>query len=289
MNEREIIATAARILHAPPPPKGPGDDCAVLDTNKGQILLAVDQLIAGVHYSEKETSPAEIAAKLLKRNISDIAAMGGSPAHALVAMALADGKNPEWHRKFFESLAKTAEYYEMDVRGGDVASNPGGNDTFSLTIIGHPPPRGPVPRNKAKKNDALFATGAFGRSFTTKHHMNFLPRVKEGAFLANGFANAMIDVSDGLLIDATRIADASNLSLNIQTESIPRRDNATTEEALNDGEDYELLAAVPEEMTEKLLEKWPFETPLTRIGRFNEKSTNQENEKTTPRGFIHFK
>jgi thiamine-monophosphate kinase len=256
------------------------------------LLLATDQLIANVHYEEKSTSPADIAAKLLKRNLSDIAAMGGTPKHALLAMALAGtGKKRQWIEEFFRSLASVAERYGVEIAGGDVAADPDGNDVFSLTITGMADKDKVATRSAAEPGDALVATGTFGRSYPTGHHISFEPRLREAAFLADGFAKAMIDVSDGLLIDAGRMARASGLELEIDPDSVPRRDGASTEEALGDGEDYEILAAVPKSRLRELLDEWPFDTPLTPIGGFHplgEAPRNPDAPHTDGGGFVHF-
>jgi len=293
MNELEIIETAIGILGAPPPPEGPGDDCAVIDIGAdGLLLLAVDQLIANVHYEEKSTSPADIAAKLLKRNLSDIAAMGGTPKHAVLAMALAGtGKKRPWIEEFFQSLASVAKRYGVEIAGGDVAANPDGNDVFSLTITGLADRDKVTQRSAAEHGDALVATGTFGRSFPTGHHISFEPRLREAAFLADGFAKAMIDVSDGLLIDSKRMASASELELELDPSAVPRRDGASTEEALGDGEDYEILAAVPRNKLRKLMDQWPFDTPLTPIGGFHahgKKPRKRGGHPPAPKGFVHF-
>jgi len=295
MNELEIIETAIETLGATPPPEGPGDDCAVIDNGADKLLLlAVDQLVENVHYESNSTSPAEIAAKLLKRNISDIAAMGGTPTHALLAMALGgNGKKRGWIEKFFASLAETAERYGIDIAGGDVAANPNGPDVFSLTITGHVDRGKTMARKNAENGDILVATGLFGRSYPTGHHISFEPRIEEAAFLADGFANAMIDVSDGLLIDAARMADASGLKLELDTNSIPRRDGADTDEALNDGEDYEILAAVPPNLLVSMMEQWPFDTTITQIGGFPGEGRGAATMDGAPipleDGFVHFR
>ena len=295
MTELEIIDMAVRLLNPPASPEGPGDDCAVLDMGNGEaVLLAVDQVVSGIHYNVASTSSAEIAVKLLNRNLSDIAAMGGRPFRATLAMALSDAKSREWFETFFSAIERAASTRGLKIIGGDVTSNPAGGDVFSLSIVGKSPAGTLCERGNAKSGDALFATGSFGRSLPTGHHLHFSPRLEEAAFLAGTFTNAMIDVSDGLLLDASRMAEASNVGLVLDAEAIPRRDNATLDEALRDGEDYELLAAVPESKAARLLKEWPFQTKLARIGYFTDNLEGVEitrdgapgNSKET--GFIHF-
>lgn len=251
---------------------GPGDDCAVLHFGlKKFFLMAVDQLTADTHYFADSASPSQIAKKLLHRNISDIAAMGGQPAHALLAMAIVPGKHRNWFQAFFHTMAEEAKNWNISICGGDISSIEGGKDNSSLTITGWVEKKALCLRSGAKSKDILYATGCFGKAFETNHHMEFTPRLEEARFLAGYFTNTMIDVSDGLLLDAARISESSKIGLLLDTEKIPFRKNATLEEALTDGEDYELLFAVPPSRAAELEKKWPFKTPLTAIGRFNKK------------------
>jgi len=249
---------------------GPGDDCAVLDFGLDRLyLLAVDQLTADTHYLQATTSPAQIAKKLLHRNISDIAAMGGVPAHALLAITLAPGKEKAWFEEFFRAMAEEAEKWSISICGGDISSTATGKDSASLTITGWVENQALSLRSGANDGDILYATGCFGESFKTEHHLNFIPRLEEARFIAGSFSNTMIDVSDGLLLDSARLAESSKIGLMLEVDKIPLRNNAELKAALTDGEDYELLFAVPAEKAENIEQKWPFkETPLTAIGKF---------------------
>jgi thiamine-monophosphate kinase len=255
---------------------GPGDDCAVLDFGLEKLyLLAVDQLTADTHYIQAVTSPAKIAKKLLYRNISDIAAMGGMPAHALLAMTLASGKDKAWFREFFESMAEEAKKWNISVCGGDISSTQTDKDTSSLTITGWVEKQALCLRSGSQNGDVLYATGCFGNSFNTEHHLDFTPRLEEARFIAGDFTNTMIDVSDGLLLDAARIAESSEIGLTLELDKIPARNNAAIEKMLTDGEDYELLFAVHPDRAELLEDKWPFKnTPLTAIGSFSKEITS---------------
>ena len=283
---------------------GPGDDCAVLDFGLDKFrLLAVDQLVSDVHYVKKATSPAEIATKLVRRNVSDIAAMGGLPAQALLAMTLTSGtwKQKGWVDDFLAAIATEANNWGISICGGDISSTTSKTDSFSLTITGWVEKERLTRRSDAKPGDFLYATGEFGDSFDSRHHLNFIPRVEEGRFLAEKFANAMIDVSDGLQLDAARIAEMSGLNLQIDIDAIPRRGKATIEQALSDGEDYELLFSVSPEKATELENSWSFEdVRLTHIGIFkNKRSDPQMNQSDSScssstafirkkQGFTHF-
>lgn len=249
---------------------GPGDDCAVLDLGGGMLLLAaVDQVAGDVHYVATDTDPAAAGAKLLKRNLSDIAAMGGEPAWALLALA-ADGRRADELLAFCRGVAAAAQGYGVSLVGGDLAALAAGSRTElgSLTILGRIAPGEIIRRSGAAAGDLLYATGCFGRSFESRHHLDFAPRLAEGRFLAAGaYADAMIDVSDGLLLDARRLAAASGVSIVLDPDAIPRRDEANLAAALGDGEDYELLFTVPAAREAELRAAWPAAfAPLTRIG-----------------------
>ena len=242
---------------------GPGDDCAVLLFPGGgfDLLAAVDQLVRDVHYTA-DTPPEAAGAKLMKRNLSDIAAMGGRPLWALMTVA-ANGRSTEWLERFCLGAAKCGEKYGVPVVGGDLASLPPSTEVGTLTILGDVPQGRAVLRSGAKPGEAVYVTGEIGNSFDSGHHLDFVPRLAEGEFL-RGRAGAMLDISDGLLLDASRIARASRVDLVIDSARVPLRAGAVLPQALSDGEDYELLFTAPP----GLETSWPEElTPITRIGK----------------------
>jgi thiamine-monophosphate kinase len=246
---------------------GPGDDCAVIDLGLDQkyFLMAVDQLNPNIHYLENLTSPEQIADKLLKRNISDIAAMGGKPTLALTAASFKKDKNDSWCLRFLKALQKTAQEYNISICGGDISSAEL-QDSFSLTINGWVNKDSLCLRSNAKNEDVIFVTGLFGNSFDSQHHINFTPRLQEANFISENFPGAMIDVSDGLLLDATRIAIMSSIDIILTTDNIPLRNGANLNNALTDGEDYELLFTINPEDVDEFEKTWPFKTKLTKIG-----------------------
>jgi thiamine-monophosphate kinase len=252
----------------------PGDDCAGLRIEGGRILLvAVDQIIGGRHYHLEgpyTPSPEQAGRKLLARNLSDIAAMGGHPLYFLVACGLSPAHDESWLERFFEGILRLSREFGVVMIGGDLAATPT-DAVASLTIIGEVSEAQVCRRSGARPGDCLFVTGAFGRSLVTGWHLSFKPRCREGRWLVeHGFASAMIDASDGLLIDAGRLCRASGVGLRMDTAAIPLRTPETSpEEALTDGEDYELLIAAPRGKARQLRQEWPFaELPLTLIGEF---------------------
>ncbi len=246
---------------------GPGDDCAALAWTGGRVLLAaVDQVVGDVHYHRDATPPEAAGRKLMCRNLSDIAAMGGVPKWALLAVA-AGGRGPDWVLAFCRGAAEAGARCGVAVVGGDLAGLPGEGEVASLTILGEAEEAKLLLRGGAKPGDALYVTGTLGNSLSSGHHLTFEPRLEEGKFLAdNGFASAMLDLSDGLLLDAERLAEASRLRLRIDPGALPLRAGATREGALSDGEDYELLFTVPAGKEAELVKNWNFMTKLTRIG-----------------------
>lgn len=250
----------------------PGDDCAaVRNSGTGLWLIAVDQLVGDRHYRSRgtEIDPPEAAGrKLLARNLSDIAAMGGTPEFAVTAIALGPDQTMQWLDAFMNGMLKLAKDFGVSIIGGDMARTPQ-DEVSSLTILGRVPDNEVVRRRGAQPGDALYVTGNFGASLSTDHHLWFTPRCREGRWLArHRFAHAMIDVSDGLLLDAARLADASDVSVQIDPTAVPLRNpSLPIERALGDGEDYELLFAVPDDRKENLASDWPFaDVSLTCIG-----------------------
>lgn len=241
---------------------GPGDDCAVLRLPGGEteLLAATDQLVRDVHYL-RDTPPRLAGAKLVKRNLSDIAAMGGTPRWALLTAAVS-GRTPEWVLEFCRGAAECAEEYSVSLVGGDLSGVGADTEVATLTILGDVPAGQAVLRSGAHAGDMLYVTGHIGNSFRSGHHLTFIPRLREGNFL-RGKATAMLDVSDGLLLDAKRLAEASRADLVIEPELIPLRSGAALPNAMGDGEDYELLFTAPAG-TER---NWPPELAMpARIG-----------------------
>ena len=299
MNEELFTGFLAGLFPAGGPlHTGIGDDCAVLDLCKEGdklFLYAVDQVIENRHYLP-ETPPELVAGKLLKRNISDIAAMGGTPLFALVTIA-ANPLAEAFLLPFYKGLKEEAEKYHIQIAGGDTARLPyppplsGSKNSCvaTLSIFGEVKRDKLCLRSNGKEGDLLYATGTFGNSFASSHHLSFTPRLEEAAFLAGTYTNSMMDISDGLEKDSQRLAEASHLSLTLFPDKIPLREGATQETALHEGEDYELIFTVSPEKEALLLEKWPFMTRLSRIGKLIGKEHSISSPSSNSKGgFDHF-
>jgi len=277
LGEAELIVRIHRWLGdaSPPPPAGIGDDCAVVGLSSKRRLLTVDPVVAGKHFSAT-TPPAEVAAKLLKRNLSDIAAMGGIPRQAVVALAIPGGQSEAWLAAFFRSLGRCARKYGVKIVGGD-CSETNGPFVATLTLLGDAPTR-PLIRGNARPGDLLYVTGKLGGSILGRH-LRFEPRLEEGRWLAGRReVHAAMDLSDGLGKDAVALLRPGTRAvidlLALPVSAAAKRYAKETSRhaidcAINDGEDYELLIAAAHRYHDRLTTAWRrrFPTPLTCIGR----------------------
>jgi thiamine-monophosphate kinase len=265
IGEGALIRSIRRWLGraSPRAPAGIGDDCAVLRPARGRELLTVDPVVHGVHFDSR-IGPGAAGAKLVKRNLSDIAAMGGRPRAAVVALALDGRVSLEWLEGFYRGIARESRRRGVRVVGGDVTLLPG-SFVATLALTGEATGR-PLTRAGSRVGDWIYVTGALGRSLPTGHHHRFAPRLAEGAWLARRKAvRAMIDVSDGLAKDVGALTPPGAAPA-IRAAALPRRAGATVREALCDGEDYELAFCVAPGGGRAALERaWRRAFPRTRL------------------------
>ena len=272
LGEEKLILAIRRWLGAASPraPFGIGDDCAVLRPSRGRQLITVDPVIYRRHF-DAEVSPRAVGEKLLKRNLSDIAAMGGRPVAAVLALTLDARTSLRWLEHFYRGLARSARQYKVDIVGGDVAQADG-VVAASLTLLGEATGSRVLTRTGAKIGDAIYVTGALGRSLASGHHFRFQPRLAEGAWLAqHAEVRAMMDVSDGLAKDLHALTPAGATPA-LDPAAIPMRAGADLRAALTDGEDYELVFAVARRADEtRFRARWKRafpRMPLSRVGKF---------------------
>ena len=294
LGETGLIAGIRRWLGAASPraPYGIGDDCAVLPTARGKQLITVDSVIFGVHFDEAVT-PRAAGAKLLKRNLSDIAAMGGTPRAAVVALALDPRVKTKWLEEFYRGLAAVSREYRTPIVGGDVARLDGAA-MASLTLVGEAPAR-VITRSGARAGDWIFVTGRLGGSLASGHHWKFTPRLVEGAWLAGRpEVRAMMDVSDGLGKDLIALTPPGAEAA-LDAAALPCRPGSDLAAALGDGEDYELLVAVAgHTKPAAFLKTWRrafSRTRLSCIGRFVKLSRRPEGtlDLNSYRGYEHLR
>ena len=261
------------------------DDAAVLAPPPGRLLvLTVDQMLEGVHFLTGD-DPALIARKLLRRNLSDLAAMGAAPLGYLLTIALPPSLPEEWLAGFVSGLEADQRQFGISLLGGDSSSSLR-DIGLTATLIGHVPPGQALRRNGAQAGDEIWVTGTIGDAvlglearrgrladptgFLTRRSM--LPNPRVGLALA-GIANAAIDISDGLMQDLGHVCQASGLAAVIQANLVPISPEAAAqgpgimELRLTGGDDYELLLAVPPEKAEALRAACTG-IKITRIGVF---------------------
>lgn len=223
-----------------------GDDCAVITSSENN-LTSIDTLIKGVHFPDN-TTPTDIAHKVLAVNLSDIAAMGGIAKYFTLALSLPN-IDEKWLDEFATSLKNTAQKYRVNLVGGDTTK---GNLSITINIVGYA--KKPLLRNTAKVGDGVFVSGSLGgaalaledlkngktpNNTALKKLNRPIPRLDLGLCL-NPIANACIDISDGLTQDLSHILNNSNVGAEIQSDKIPVFVNASLTQALSGGDDYEL-------------------------------------------------
>ncbi len=277
-----------------------GDDTAVLKWNKDfYFLLTNDIVIDGIHFEKEKISPEKIGRKSLAVNISDIAAMGGIPFYALVSLGL-----PSAHANFvsgiYKGISKLAKEFNVDIIGGNTSKSP--TLFIDIFLTGKVEKNLLKLRSGAKPGDKIYITGSLGGSIQGKHY-NFQPRVKEARQIIKKYpVSSMMDVSDGLSSDLTRLAKASNAGFILYLDNIPVSKSAVkvskTEKeavfhALNDGEDYEILFTIDKKYSRKVFKKTD-SVPISLIGEITTEKKyigifKNQKIKITPEGFDHFK
>jgi thiamine-monophosphate kinase len=283
MSQEADFIAALRGLATSPAARGLADDAAVLEVGGRSLVLTHDMIVEGVHFLPDDP-PADVAWKLVAVNLSDLAAKGARPVGALLGYMLGDDA---WDRDFARGLAITLESFGLPLLGGDTVRGAAGTKrALGLTAIGEA--AGPVPsRAGAAPGDHLWVTGSLGdagaglrvlkgeiaaSAFLVERYRTPRPRLEAGAALAP-LVGAMMDLSDGLLIDARRMAEASGCAFEIELSSLPLSDAflaAVGEDrrfAATAGDDYELLfTARPARATEILRLSEEQGLPISRIG-----------------------
>ncbi|MGQ9778550.1 MAG: thiamine-phosphate kinase [Bacillota bacterium] len=254
--------------------RGIGDDAAVLEFTPGALVLATcDMLVEGRHFLRQHITPYQLGRKALAVNLSDIAAMGGTPRHVLVSIGLPPDLGVEFVEGIYEGMKGLAAATSVNIVGGDTVAAP--VLTLDLTVLGEVESERLVLRCGARPGDLLLVTGELGASAAglalllaakktavpeevarslLAAHLEPRPRLAEGRFLA-GKATAMIDISDGLASEVHHICAESGVGAVVWAERVPigpaTREAARLlgrdplDWALYGGEDYELLFALP--------------------------------------------
>jgi thiamine-monophosphate kinase len=264
-----------------------GDDCAIIGgpRDRDWALLKTDAVVEGVHF-EKDEDAALVGRKALARAVSDIAAMGGLPRHALVTIAVSRDTEVARLKKLYAGLRRAAHELGVEIVGGETVRSPGPL-FLSIALTGGVERARCVTRCGGRPGDLLYVTGTLGGSIDGKH-LRFTPRIAEARWLTEKFRiHAMMDLSDGLGADLPRLALASASNFELQRENVPATRGRTVEQAISDGEDYELLFAIAPRDAAKLETAWKRKFPrlrLTRIGRL----VAHKPAPDLPKGYDHF-
>jgi thiamine-monophosphate kinase len=269
---------------------GPGDDCAVVKFRgaKEWLLLKTDCIVEGIHFVAGSSGRA-VGWKAMMRGLSDFAAMSGVPQFALITLVIAGKSQVMWVRDLYRGLNKAACYFDVAIVGGET-SNTAGPTVVVVSVAGFVEPDRCILRSGGKANDDLFVTGKLGGSIR-RRHLNFVARIEEARWLTANFkVHAMMDLSDGLGTDLPRLARASKVGFSIDQSALPVSRGCTIEQAISDGEDYELLFAVSPRDRARLERTWRKNfprLPLTRIGCLTPRSAVRNPQ--LPIGYVHFR
>ncbi|HEV8564451.1 MAG TPA: thiamine-phosphate kinase [Actinomycetota bacterium] len=285
-SEDELLEAIRRVLSGTGPEVvvGPGDDAAVLAPPVGELVITTDVLVEGVHFERGLTSARDLGYKAVVVNLSDVAAMAGSPRAAVCALTISDEPDTAWIMELFGGMREACDEHALWLVGGDLSR--GGITSIAVTVTGEVAPGHAVLRSGAKPGDRLVVTGSLGgsaaglrasrnrRSWSEderdaiRRHFRPSARVGEAKVLARLGATAMMDISDGLALDLSRLAGASGVGARLTLRDVPIHPAATLDDALGGGEDYELLGALPDGAVDLARTELAdaFGTPLTEIG-----------------------
>ncbi len=257
---------------------GIGDDTAIFGFSRNKnSLITCDMLLEGVHFTLDQTSAYLIGRKSLAVNISDIAAMAGTPLIAVISIALPKTRNDTFVKELYRGIFELADEFEISIAGGDT-NTWDGPTVINITLVGQEHDKGSVLRSGAQSGDWIMTTGSFGNSIAGRQ-FTFQPRVKEAKLLHEAIGlHSMIDVSDGLSADLFHILEESKVGAILEASAISIHEDVKSnnsskshlEQALGDGEDFELLFTLSAKNGKKLIESPPFETKLTKIGEVTE-------------------
>jgi thiamine-monophosphate kinase len=304
---------------------GIGDDAAAWRPSRSNLsVISTDALVDGVHFLRERMDPGAVGERAMAANVSDIAAMGARPRLATVALGLPSDVDEAWVLSCYRGMAAVCARFGARIVGGDVVRAPA--ITLAITVVGEVAPSRMKRRDGGRPGDVLAVTGALGASraglellrvpslgaqleadevsLAEKAFARPTPRVAEGRYLAaSTYVHAMMDLSDGLSIDAPRLARASGCGLTLQDvpvhlAAIAVADAANEDAlayALDGGEDFELLVAIAPRAFSHLAKRYAarFGTPLLRIGTldrepgFRHRESGQEHELVIA-GFDHF-
>ncbi|UAL47712.1 thiamine-phosphate kinase [Sutcliffiella horikoshii] len=248
---------------------GIGDDAAIIGVEEGfEKIVCVDTMVEGVHFTRKTMKPFDIGYKALAANISDVAAMGGYPLYYLVSITIPKSWTQEELKTIYDGMKTLGEQYEMDLIGGDTTS--GKTMVLSVFVIGKVEKGKRLLRSNARDGDVVFVSGTVGDAAggldillhnknagkfeaLVESHQRPKPQVALGRILSEFERVSLNDVSDGLASELLEIAEASQVDILINKETIPISEDLQRYDAenalkwaLTGGEDFELVGSIPE-------------------------------------------
>lgn len=280
VGERELVARLVAALGAacPPAPRGPGSDCAALETagERRYRIATADGVVLGRHFDVTAAAEA-VGHKLVHRNLSDLAAAGARPSDALLTLVAGGDISLAWLEAFARGVGVAAQRAGLEVVGGDVARGPDGHLAAHLAATGFA--HRVLARQGAGPGDALFVTGELGGSRLGRH-LTFEARLAEGEWICGqAAASACTDISDGLATDLPGLL-GPRLGARVDLEATPVSAAATLlgksdgvpalEHAWKDGEDHELLFAVEGAQADWVEAQFRKAFPATRLTRLGE-------------------
>ena len=306
MQERDLIQSIAKRAQSTSTllKIGIGDDCAIFHAVKSDDwLVSADMLVEGVHFNSSWHAPYLLGRKALAVNLSDIAAMGGTPQFVLLCLALPASCGETWIAKFMDGFFSLLTEHECLLIGGDTVSSE--TLTISVTVIGTAPGGSAIRRSGARMGDCVYVSGPLGSAAgglyllkneankvqlmagnypaLVQEHLNPSPKVELGRLLQkSGMITAMQDISDGVATDLSHIAAASSVSAIIYERNLPKHDQLMemcnhlqldlVDFQLRGGEDYQLLFTVKHDSCEELEQfvRTKFGQEIFRIGEISE-------------------
>lgn len=296
MSEDELIEAISRsVASGEGVLVGIGDDTAILEMGSGDLVLTTDMLVEGVHFDPAAISTTDLGYKSIVVNVSDVAAVAGSPRYATVGLALPSGTPSGWVIDLYRGMVDACGEYGLSIVGGDLSRSE--RVVISVTIAGEVPSGRALTRAGASPGEVVAVTGCLGAAAgglkvdpkdvltewgraLSEAQARPVARVGEAQILAGSGASAMMDLSDGLSTDLQRLCAASGVGATLDLASLPVCDGLEhldvdpLDLALNGGEDYELLVAISSDAVEVATAKLKehFGVPFTVVGEITETS-----------------
>ncbi len=306
--------------------KGIGDDCAVIGPYDGHVfLITTDMLVEDIHFVLGKIDPETLGQKAMAVNLSDIAAMGGTPRHGFVSVAVPKSMDVATIHSVYNGMKAMCRKYGVNILGGDTSASPE-KLIINVTLIGEAPENEVLYRKGAKPGDKIYVTGTLGdsagglkliraevsapakeASILIEAHNRPIPFLEAGRIIAGSkLAGAMIDISDGLVSDLRHICHASGVGARLFYSAIPLSAGVTAlahdngldpyELALYGGEDYRLLITVPSKNCAECESLFEREKPcrLFKVGEITEEKgirmvmEDSREKALSIRGYDHF-